>query len=130
MTMWPPFLLRCSPSVSSCVMLQTLHHHPGLKKCTTTSLNDHGPLNLISVVMKSFERLVLKHLKGIKGRCWIPAFCFLFKQDDTATFGRHYIFHHFNHEGMNILFEDLAIQHHDQRHSPPQAHSAYRYSTC
>ena len=38
---------------------------PVPKKARTTGLNDYRPVALTSVVMKSFERLVLSHLKAI-----------------------------------------------------------------
>ncbi len=38
---------------------------PVPEKPRTTGLNDYRPVALTSVVMKSFERLVLSHLKNI-----------------------------------------------------------------
>ncbi|XP_029318721.1 mucin-5B-like [Cottoperca gobio] len=46
-------------------MLQGLHHYPVPKKTRITGLNDYRPVTLTSVVMKSFEHLVLSHLKSI-----------------------------------------------------------------
>lgn len=49
-----------------CSLLQSLRHHlRAAKKIKITGLNDHRPVALTSVVMKSFERLVLSHLKTI-----------------------------------------------------------------
>ncbi len=48
-------------------MLQMLHHHPRPKKPKITGLNDYRPVALMSVAMKSFERLVLAYLKASTG---------------------------------------------------------------
>ncbi|MED6241023.1 hypothetical protein ATANTOWER_015645 [Ataeniobius toweri] len=43
------------------------------RKHTIMGLNDYRPVNLMSVVIKSFEQLVLKHLKDTTGtNCWTP----------------------------------------------------------
>ncbi len=42
------------------------------RKPKIKGLNDYRPVALTSVVMKSFERLVLAHLKDITGPCWTP----------------------------------------------------------
>jgi len=49
--------------VPSCFKLSTIIPVP--RKPTITGLNDYRPVALTSVVMKSFERLVLLHLKDI-----------------------------------------------------------------
>lgn len=55
-----------SLEMGSPLKLQKLHHHPSSQE-TTTELHDYRPVALISVFMKSFERLVLDHLKNITG---------------------------------------------------------------
>ncbi|KAL0181926.1 hypothetical protein M9458_021301, partial [Cirrhinus mrigala] len=49
----------------SCFKCSTIIPVP--KKPKTTGLNDYRPVALTSVVMKSFERLVLTYLKDITG---------------------------------------------------------------
>ena len=49
--------------VPSCFKLSTIIPIP--KKPTITGLNDYRPVALTSVVMKTFETLVLSHLKDI-----------------------------------------------------------------
>ncbi|KAI3368296.1 hypothetical protein L3Q82_008008 [Scortum barcoo] len=51
--------------VPSCFKCSTIIPIP--KKLSITGLNDYRPVALMSVVMKSFERLVLAHLKDITG---------------------------------------------------------------
>src|SRR4029434_4559612 len=51
--------------VPSCFKRSTIIPVP--KKSSITGLNDYRPVALTSVVMKSFERLVLSHLKVITG---------------------------------------------------------------
>ncbi len=54
-TVWSPFMLQRSTII------------PIPKKPKITGLNDYRPVALTSVVMKSFEKLVLAHLKDIAG---------------------------------------------------------------
>ncbi|KAI2650648.1 putative RNA-directed DNA polymerase from transposon BS [Labeo rohita] len=60
--------------VPSCFKCSTIIPVP--KQPKTTGLNDYRPVALTSVVMKSFERLVLAYLKDITGPlldpCWTP----------------------------------------------------------
>ncbi|KAK3568590.1 hypothetical protein QTP86_009400 [Hemibagrus guttatus] len=51
--------------VPACFKLSTIIPIP--KKPRITGLNDYRPVDLMSVVMKSFERLVLAYLKNITG---------------------------------------------------------------
>ncbi|XP_051928360.1 uncharacterized protein LOC127604961 [Hippocampus zosterae] len=51
--------------VPSCFKQSTIIPVP--KKSATSELNDYRPVALTSVVMKSFERLVLNHLKNVTG---------------------------------------------------------------
>ncbi len=60
-------LQQITGAVRSPLMLQTLHHHPRPKETKITGLNDYRPVALTSVVMKSFERLVLPYLKASTG---------------------------------------------------------------
>ena len=59
-----------------------------------TGLNDYRPVALTSVVMKSFERLVLTHLKGITGPLLEPlqfAYWANRSVEDAINMGLHYI---------------------------------------
>uniref|UniRef100_A0A1A8PUX4 Reverse transcriptase domain-containing protein n=1 Tax=Nothobranchius rachovii TaxID=451742 RepID=A0A1A8PUX4_9TELE len=61
--------------VPSCFKSSTIIPVP--KKSSPTELNDYRPVALTSVVMKSFERLVLSHLKSTTGHQldhWISSF--------------------------------------------------------
>ena len=51
--------------VPSCFKRSTIIPVP--KKPSITGLNDYRPVALMSLVMKSFERLVLTHVKDITG---------------------------------------------------------------
>ncbi len=78
-------------------MLQTHHHHPIPKKPKITGLNDYRPVALMSVVMKSFEKLVLAHLKGITGPSLDPLpFAYRANRsvDDAVNMGLHYVLQH------------------------------------
>ncbi|KAK3509415.1 hypothetical protein QTP70_034170 [Hemibagrus guttatus] len=73
--------------VPACFKRSTIIPIP--KKPKITGLNDYRPVALTSVVMKSFERLVLAYLKNITGP---PAVCLPSKQllkfaDDTTVIG-------------------------------------------
>ncbi len=65
-------LQQITGAVRSPLMLQILHHHPVPKKPKITGLNDFRPVALTSVVMKSFERLVLAYLKASTGHLLDP----------------------------------------------------------
>ncbi|KAL0153228.1 hypothetical protein M9458_051469, partial [Cirrhinus mrigala] len=65
--------------VPSCFKRSTIIPVP--KKPKITGLNDYRPVALTSVVMKSFEKLVLAYLKNITGP---PAVCLLSKQSKLA----------------------------------------------
>ncbi len=49
-----------------------LHNHPHHKETQNTGLNDYRHVALTSVVMKSFERLVLAYMKASTGRLLDP----------------------------------------------------------
>ncbi|KAL0166153.1 hypothetical protein M9458_037997, partial [Cirrhinus mrigala] len=78
-------------------MLETLHHHPVPKKTKITGLNDYRPVALTSVVMKSFEKLVLAYLKNITGPLLDPlqfAYRANMSVDDAVNMGLHFILQH------------------------------------
>ncbi len=57
----PPHLSIFNTSLETCHVsfcFKTVH-----KKARTTGFNDYRPVTLTSVLMKSFERLVLSHIK-------------------------------------------------------------------
>ena len=64
----PMFIALFNKSLELCVVPSCFKRStiiPVPKKATITGLNDYRPVALTSVVMKSFERLVLSHLKNI-----------------------------------------------------------------
>ena len=86
---------------------------PVPKKPKITGLNDYRPVVLTSVVMKSFERLVLAHLKDITGPLLDPLqFAYRANRsvDDAVNMGLHYILQHLDRLGTyaRILFVDFS----------------------
>ncbi len=75
-------------------------------------LMDYRPVALTSVVMKSFERLVLAHLKDSTGPLLDPLqFAYRANRsvDDAVNMGLHYILQHLDKPGTyaRILFVDF-----------------------
>lgn len=66
---------------------------PILKKIRITGHNDYRPITFTSVVMTSFERLVLSHLKAIMGPLLVPHHHpdsdFLSDRKQQVRLGRH-----------------------------------------
>ena len=86
---------------------------PVPKKTKITGLNDYRPVALTSVVMKSFERLVLAYLKDITGPLMDPLqFAYRANRsvDDAVNMGLHYILQHLDRPGTyaRILFVDFS----------------------
>ncbi|KAL0172225.1 hypothetical protein M9458_032536, partial [Cirrhinus mrigala] len=97
--------------VPSCFKCSTIIPVP--KKPKTTGLNDYRPVALTSVVMKSFERLVLAYLKDITGPLLDPLqFAYRANRsvDDAVNMGLHYILQHLDKPGTyaRILFVDFS----------------------
>ncbi len=97
--------------VPSCFKRSTIIPVP--KKPKITGLNDYRPVALTSVVMKSFERLVLAHLKDITGPLQDPLqFAYRANRsvDDAVNMGLHYILQHLDKPGTyaRILFVDFS----------------------
>ncbi|XP_013763215.1 protein NLRC3-like, partial [Pundamilia nyererei] len=114
---WLPSLLASSKDPWSCVKFPPPSNTPpssrSPKKPTITGLNDYRPVALTSVVMKSFKRLVLAHLKDITGHQLDPLqFAYLANRsvDDAVNMGLHYILQHLNHLGTyaRVLFVDFS----------------------
>ncbi len=83
------------------------------KKSKITGLNDYRPVALTSVVMKSFEKLVLAHLKDITGPLLDPLqFAYRANRsvDDAVNMGLHYVLQHLDRPGayVRILFVDFS----------------------
>ncbi|KAM9816508.1 uncharacterized protein ACBT44_010817 isoform 1-T1 [Syngnathus typhle] len=86
---------------------------PVAKKPAITGLNDYRPVALTSVVMKSFERLALNHLKDVTGPLLDPLqFAYRANRsvDDAVNMGVRYILHHLDTPGTyaRILFVDFS----------------------
>ncbi|KAF7653890.1 hypothetical protein LDENG_00077400 [Lucifuga dentata] len=78
-----------------------------------TDLNDYRPTALTSVVMKSFERLVLSHLKAITDTLLDPLqFAYRANRsvDDAVNMALHFILQHLDSPGTyaRILFVDFS----------------------
>ncbi|XP_068507522.1 uncharacterized protein [Syngnathus scovelli] len=88
--------------VPSCFKSSTIV--PVAKKPAITGMNDYRPVALTSVVMKSFERLVLNHLKDVTGPLLDPhQFAYRANRsvDDAVNMGLHYILQHLDTPGKS-----------------------------
>uniref|UniRef100_A0A9J7ZPZ6 Reverse transcriptase domain-containing protein n=1 Tax=Cyprinus carpio carpio TaxID=630221 RepID=A0A9J7ZPZ6_CYPCA len=97
--------------VPSCFKRSTIIPIP--KKPKITGLNDYRPVALTSVVMKSFEKLVLAYLKDITGPLLDPLqFAYQANRsvDDAINMGLHFILQHLDKTGtyVRILFVDFS----------------------
>ncbi len=97
--------------VPSCFKRSTIIPVP--KKPKITGLNDYRPVALTSVVMKSFEKLVMAFLKDITGPLLDPLqFAYRANRsvDDAVNMGLHYILQNLDKSGtyMRILFVDFS----------------------
>ena len=97
--------------VPACFKASTIIPVP--KKLRTTGLNDYRPVALTSVVMKSFERLVLSHLKAITDPLLDPLqFAYRANRsvDDAVNMALHYTLQHLDSPGTyaRILFVDFS----------------------
>ncbi|KAK3538606.1 hypothetical protein QTP86_007674 [Hemibagrus guttatus] len=86
---------------------------PVPKKTKITGLNDYRPVALTSVVMKSFERLVLPYLKDISETLLDPLqFTYRANRsvDDAVNMALHFILQHLDSPGSytRILFVDFS----------------------
>ncbi|KAK3523223.1 hypothetical protein QTP86_022942, partial [Hemibagrus guttatus] len=83
------------------------------KKTKITGLNDYRPVALTSVVMKSFERLVLSYLKDVTDTLLDPLqFAYRANRsvDDAVNMALHFILQHLDSPGsyVRILFVDFS----------------------
>ncbi len=106
-------LQQITGTAGSPLMLQTLLHHPIPRKSKITGLNDYRPVALTSVVMKSFEKLVLAHMKDINGPSLDPLqFAHRANRsvDDAVNMGLYYVLQHLDRPGayVRILFVDFS----------------------
>ncbi len=97
--------------VPSCFKRSTIIPVP--KKPKITGLDDYRPVALMSVGMKSFERLMLAHLKDSTGPL-LDTLQFAYRAnrsvDDAVNMGLHYILQHLDKPGTyaRILFVDFS----------------------
>ncbi len=87
---------------------------PVPKKPKITGFNDYRPVALTSVVMKSFEKLILAYLKNITGPLLDPlqfAYRANRSMDDAVNMGLHYILQHLDKSGtyVRILFVEFSL---------------------
>ncbi|KAK3511758.1 hypothetical protein QTP70_021781, partial [Hemibagrus guttatus] len=90
--------------VPACFKRSTIIPIP--RKPKITGLNDYRPVALTSVVMKSFERLVLAYLKNITGPLLDPLqFAYRANRsvDDAVNMGLHFILQHLGKSGTYLL---------------------------
>ncbi|KAK3569844.1 hypothetical protein QTP86_006055 [Hemibagrus guttatus] len=97
--------------VPACFKRSTIIPIP--KKPKMTGFNDYRPVALTSVVMKSFERLVLAYLKNITGPLLDPLqFAYRANRsvDDAVNMGLHFILQHLDKSGtyVRLLFVDFS----------------------
>ncbi|KAK3520944.1 hypothetical protein QTP86_020889, partial [Hemibagrus guttatus] len=97
--------------VPACFKRSTIIPIP--KKPKITGLNDYRPVALTSMVMKSFERLVLAYLKNITGPLLDPLqFAYRANRsvDDAVNMGLHFILQHLDKSGtyVRLLFVDFS----------------------
>ncbi len=97
--------------VPSCFKCSTIIPIP--KKSKIWGINDYRPVALTSVVMKSFEKLVLAHLKDITGPLLDPLqFAYRANRsvDDAVNMRLHYVLQHLDRPGtyVRILFVDFS----------------------
>ncbi|KAK3574559.1 hypothetical protein QTP86_010173 [Hemibagrus guttatus] len=98
--------------VPACFKRSTIIPIP--KEPKMTGLNDYRPVALTSVVMKSFERLVLAYLKNITGPLLDPLqFAYRANRsvDDAVNMGLHFILQHLDKSGtyVRLLFVDFSL---------------------
>ncbi|KAK3553519.1 hypothetical protein QTP70_004199 [Hemibagrus guttatus] len=98
--------------VPACFKRSTIIPIP--KKPKITGLNNYRPVALASVVMKSFERLVLAYLKNITGPLLDPLqFAYRVNRsvDDAVNMGLHFILQHLDKSGtyVRLLFVDFSL---------------------
>ncbi len=97
--------------VPSCFKCSTIIPIP--KKSKITGLNYYRPVTLTPVVMKSFEKLVLAHLKDITGPSLDPLqFAYRANRsvDDAVNMRLHYVLQHLDRPStyVRILFVDFS----------------------
>ncbi len=97
--------------VPACFKSSTIVPVP--KKPQIAGLNDYRPVALTSVVMKSFERLVLPHLKSFTSSLLDPLqFAYRANRsvDDAINLALHFILQHLDSPGTyaRILFVDFS----------------------
>ena len=86
---------------------------PVPKKARTTGLNDYRPVALTSVVMKSFEHLVLSYLKAITDPLLDPLqFAYRANRsvDDAVNMALRFTFKHLDSPGTWALMQDKLSQ--------------------
>ncbi len=116
LTSWPIFSQIFNRSlelceVPSCFKRSTIIPVP--KKPKITGLIDYRPVALMSVVMKSFEKLVLAYLKDITGPLLDPLqFAYRANRsvDDAVNMGLHFVLQNLDKSGtyVRILFLDFS----------------------
>lgn len=136
----PSTLEHCAEQMSPVFTFLTPHWRPchvtacfktiiPVPKTTRTAwLNDYIPVTLTSVVIKSFEQLVLSHLKTIKGPLMDPLqFTYRANRsvDDAVEMALHFILQHLVQDPLCGF--QLCLQHHHLAFALP-ATQAWNYA--
>ena len=83
------------------------------KKSNVSTMNDYRPVALTSVVMKVFERIVLRYLKSVTAGIMDPLqFAYQTNRsvDDAVALALHYMLNHLERPGtyVRVLFIDFS----------------------
>ncbi len=112
----PIFTKIFNRSLEQCEVLSSFKRStiiPIPKKPKITGINDYRPVALMSVAMKSFEKLVLAHLKDSTGPS-LDLLQFAYRAnrsvDNAVNMGLHYVLKYLDRPGtyVRILFVDFC----------------------
>ncbi len=109
LTSWPPSSQKSSTDHWNCAKFPHASKRsiiiPIPKKSKITGLNDFRPVALTFVVMKSFEKLVLAHLKDITGPSldYLQFACRANRSvDDAVNMGLQFVLQHLDRAGTYV----------------------------
>ncbi len=110
---WPPSSQRYSTDHWNCVKSSHASNAPPSSPSKITGLNEYRPVALTSLVMKSFEKLLLAHLKDITGPS-LDLLQFAYRTnrsvDDAVNMGLNYVLQHLDRPRtyVRILFVNFS----------------------
>ncbi|KAK7497458.1 hypothetical protein BaRGS_00011300 [Batillaria attramentaria] len=115
--LWGVFTDIYNVSLSQCTVPQCFKKStvmPVSKKSTVSCLNDYRPVVLTSIVMKTFECLILRQFLKSLSDPLLNCFQFAYRQkrsvEDAVSFGLFYALHHLENPNTyaRILFVDYS----------------------